>query len=369
MGEYTVRINLKQFKNTQLSNMTYPMISPSAVEKNGVDWATTHPVGTGPFKLKEFIPNTSLEFERFDDYWGDKALVDGIKFIYIVDTTTAAMAFKSGDALVWETADVKTAAELTKEGYKIESRRGPIMNLIPDSVNPDSPFYKLEVRQAIEYAIDKQAICDALGYGTWEVVNQPNVPEQFGHIENFAGERNYDPEKAKELLAQAGYPNGFSTTIITSVALPKEPLVAIQDYLAEIGVNVTIDVQSAAKWAETRTSGWKNGLFYVTHGATDYNYCAYLERYFTPTSTFAPPAIAYPDDWMELVDKMMQATEREEMASLSQDAVRYLVENALEIPLFVRAEVYLLNPKVHDMGVGTHSDGFTWNVNKVWISE
>jgi peptide/nickel transport system substrate-binding protein len=368
VDDYTLRITLKSFKNTQLSNMTYGMISPEAVKKNGVDWAGTNPVGTGPFKFKSFVPNTSMEFERNNDYWGDKALVDGIKYIYIVDATTASMAYQAGDALVWEGADPKTAVSLVQKGYQRLTRRGPIMNLVPDGANPDSPFVKKEVREAVEYAIDRQSIVDALGFGAWEVVYQPNVPEQFGYVSDLAG-RKFDPNKAKQLLAQAGYPNGFNTKIITSSAFAKDPLVAIQDNLAAIGITVTIDVQAPSKWAETRTTGWNNGLFFVTHGATDYNYCAYLERYYTPTSGFSAKSMVYPAGWVDLITRMMLTSVPAEMADQAKRAVKIEVENVMEIPLWVQAETYVAHKSVHDMGVGTHGDGFTWNVNKVWISK
>jgi peptide/nickel transport system substrate-binding protein len=370
VDDYTVRINYKTFKNTQLSNMTYTMISPAAVQKNGVDWATVHAIGTGPFQFKEFVPNTSLEYTRFDGYWGDKAYVDGIKYIFISNATTAAMAFQAGDAQVWESADPKTAYDTMQKtpGYKEETRRGAMMILVPDSANSASPFYNIDVRKAVEFAIDKAAIAKSLGFGTWEALDQPNVPEQFGHID-LTDPRNYNVSRAKQLLAQAGYPNGFSTTLITSSDLPNDPLIAVQGYLAAIGIKANIDVQSAAKWADTRTSGWNNGLFYVTNGATDYNYCAYLERYFTPTSTSAYKNFAYPPDWMTTVNAMMVSSDPAVMKSYAQQLVKILVENASVTPLYVRSEVYLMSTKVHDMGVGTHGDGFSWNPNKVWLSK
>jgi peptide/nickel transport system substrate-binding protein len=368
VDKYTVRINLKVFKNTQLSNFTYGMVSPTAVKSNGTDWAATNPVGTGPFKFKKFVANTSLEFERFDDYWNGKANVDGIKYIYIVDATTASMAYQAGDALVWEGADAKSAYQLSQKGYQRLTRRGPIMNLIPDSINADSPFAKLAVRQAVEYAIDRKAIVDAYGYGLWETVFQPNVPEQFGYVSDLI-KRDYNPAKAKELLAQAGYPNGFETTIITSSALAQDPLVAIQDNLAAVNIKVKIDVQSASKWAETRTTGWHNGLFYVTHGATDYNYCAFLERYLLPTSGYAGKSIGYPEGWVSQITNMMLSSNPTDMANLAMNAVRMEVDNVLEIPLWVQAEVYVAAKNVHDMGIGTHGDGFSWNTAKVWISK
>ncbi len=369
VDDYTIRVGLKQFKNTQLTNFTYGMISPTAVQQNGEDWAVTHPIGTGPFVMKEFIPNTSMEFTRFDDYWGDKARVDGIKFIYIVDATTASMAFEAGDALVWESSDPHTAYNLSQTGdYKEETRRGPLMNLVPDSLNTDSPFSKLEVREAVEYAIDRQAIVDSLGYGSWEAVNQPDAPEQFGHVANLKNARGYDPDMARQLLSDAGYPDGFATTIITSSAFAQDPLVAIQDYLQAVGITVTLDVQAPSAWAQTRTAGWNNGLFYVTHGATDYNYCAYLERYYLPTSTYAVGVLWYPDGWVDLVNQMMLTADPAKYQAMAKQLVQMYVDNAMELPLWIQSEVYLMSNNVHEMGVGTHGDGFSWNTNKVWIS-
>jgi peptide/nickel transport system substrate-binding protein len=371
VDDYTVRINLKTFKNTQVSNLTsYYMISPAAVQQNSVDWATTHPIGTGPFKFKAFVPNTSLEFDRFDGYWGDKALVDTMKFIYIVDATTASLAFKAGDALVWEGADAKASYGLKSAGgYYQSNRRGPMMNLIPDSANADSPFSKLEVRQAIEYAIDRPAIVKAFGYDSWEAVDQPAAPEQFGHIDNPKNTRPYNPEKAKELLKQAGYPNGFTTTIIASAALPKDPVVAIQDFLSKVGITANVDIQAPAKWADTRAAGWKNALFCVTHGATDFNYCAYLERYYVPKGLYSYPVLAYPQGWVEGVTNMMLSSDPKEYQAMAKQLVQTHIDNAMVIPLWIQSEVYTLNNKVKDMGVGAHGNGFNWNVNKVWISK
>ena len=367
VDEHTIRINLKVYKNTQMTNMSYEMISPTAVQKNGKDWAKTNPVGTGPFKMKKFIRDTSLEFVRFDDYWGDKARLDGLKFTYISDPTTAEMAFRSGSGLVLEGASPQTAFDLQKEGYKTITRRGPLMNLVPDSANPESPFADKRVREAVEYAINRPAIAKTLGYGFWEVVNQPNAPEQFGHVPDLTG-RPYDPEKAKELLAEAGYVNGFSTRIITMPAFGQDALVAIQSDLAAVGIQAQIDVMSQAKWAETRRSGWKNALFFVTHGATDINYWAYLDRYYGP-KTALYPVLLHPPGWNELMEEGLQTVTRKDMKDYAQKAVKMHVDEAMVVPLWIEAEVYVLNKSVHDTGFATHGDGFSWNTNKAWISK
>ena len=182
LDDFTLRINLKTFKNTQLSGMTYAMISPTAVQKHGMDWAKTNPVGTGPFKMKQFIRDTSMEFERFNDYWGDKARLDGIKYIYISDETTAEMAFRSNSGQVLEGAAPRIAADLQKEGYKIRTRRGPLMNLVPDSKNADSPF--ADIKGAGSCRICHQSTGNRQKAWLWLLGGgkQPDAPEQFGHI-------------------------------------------------------------------------------------------------------------------------------------------------------------------------------------------
>ncbi len=371
VDNYTVRVNLKQFKNTQLTNFDgVTMISPTAVQKNGVDWAITHPVGTGPFTFKSFIPNTSLEYTRFDGYWGGKPNVDGIKFIYITDATTAAMAFEGGDALAWEQADPQTAYTLMQSGkYKEETRPGPGMYLIPDGANADSPFAKLEVREAAVYAIDRPTIVKNMGYNSWQAINQPADPSQFGYVANLQNSHAYDPDKAKQLLAAAGYPNGFTTSIITSSAFPKDPLVAIQGYLAAVGIKANIDVQSPSAWAQTRLTGWKNGLFFVTHGATDSNYCAFLERYYTPKSAFAVPVMYYPAGWLDQLNQMLASSDPTQYQAMAQQMVQTYTNNVMEIPLWIQEAVYLEDLNVHAMGIGTHTNGFGWNAANVWISK
>ena len=88
------------------------------------------------------------------------------------------------------------------------------MFLIPDSKHDTSPFSKLGVRQAVSYAIDRESMAKTLGFGFWEVVTQPNAAYQFGHIDNSQVPYKYDPAKAKQMLAAAGYPNGFSPPLL-----------------------------------------------------------------------------------------------------------------------------------------------------------
>ena len=209
---YTIRINLKSYQNTILNGLegtTGMMISPTNFQTNGAAYAGSHPVGTGPYKFSNLVPDTSVEFVRFDDYWGGKPYLDGIKFIVIADATTAQMTFLAGQADVIASASDANTADLASKGYTIQTRPGAGMLLLPDSIHTSSPVSNVNVRQAIAYAIDNAAISKAIGYGYWIPSTVLATPQQFGYVAGI-GYQPQNIDKAKQLLAAGGFPNGFA---------------------------------------------------------------------------------------------------------------------------------------------------------------
>ena len=117
-------------------------ISPTAVQKNGTDWAKTNPVGTGPFKQTEFIRDVSITKMKFSDYW-DQGLpyLDGMKMVVIPDATSAKMSFQAGEAdMITVSGDYKGAKELAAKGYTVRYMPGMANFLVTDRGNADSPF-------------------------------------------------------------------------------------------------------------------------------------------------------------------------------------------------------------------------------------
>ncbi|MDD1710093.1 MAG: ABC transporter substrate-binding protein, partial [Methanoregulaceae archaeon] len=288
VDDYTIRINLKSYMNTILNGLegtTGLMISPTAFKANGAEWAKTHAVGTGPYKLSSFVPDTSVDYVRFEDYWGGRPFLDGVKFIVIADATTAQMTFLAGQADVLASSSDANTADLASKGYKVETRPAASMVLLPDSIHPASPLSKLQVRQAISYSIDNTAIAKAFGYGYWIPATQLAAPQQFGYVPNL-GYQPINIEKAKQLLTAAGYENGFTTKLITSSALANDPLVSIQNYLKAVNITATIETNSQAAWNDMAIKGWDSGMMWITLGATDTNYGSYLDRYFGALSIY-----------------------------------------------------------------------------------
>jgi ABC-type transport system substrate-binding protein len=119
---------------------------------------------------------------------------------------------------------------------------------VPDSAHEDSPWSKLEVREAAEYAVDRATIAEKFGYGYLEAPNQIPPRDTTAYDANYPLARNYDPAKAKELLTQAGYPDGFKTTLIEWPGCNRDIALAEQQYLAEVGIQAEVEFADAGKW-------------------------------------------------------------------------------------------------------------------------
>src|SRR4051794_724254 len=224
----TLRINFEAYQNDYLSALSGTtvggMISPTAFDKNGLEGARNNPVGTGPFKLDSFERGSKLRYVKWDGYW-KKAQglphLDGVEYLFIRDSMTQQTAMLAkGDQRVDVLASTsgEQAAALKAQGLNVLSMPVGPVSLIPDSKNADSPLSKEKVREAISYAIDRESIAKARGFGYWQPAYQLPNPGSPQFLTDFAGHK-YDAAKAKQLLAEGGFPTGFKTRIIIMPAL------------------------------------------------------------------------------------------------------------------------------------------------------
>jgi len=370
IDDYTVKLNLKSFMNTIVNGLdgnAGMMISPTAFQKNGADWVKTNSCGTGPYMLKSFSRDVKTEYTRFNDYWGGKPYLDGMQLLPIADATTAQLFFQSGGCEVAGISSDTVVNDLVKKGYLLERRPGAMPVLIPDSKHTSSPFSNLKVRQAIMYAIDRQGICNSLGYGLWEPAYQPAAAYQFGHIDNVP--YTYDVAKAKQLMKEAGYPNGFKASIISSSSFNKDPLIAVQAQMAAIGITIDLKMVEFAAWNDYVNKGWDNALLYGLQGATFTNYVSHLTQYFSSTAV-RYPVMARPAGLDDLINKALATPDYKTEKDLCQQAVKMIVDDATAIPLYIPPASFVLTDKVHD----THFDslagaGFRWGITTAWLSK
>jgi len=258
IDDYTIKINLKNYSNTILSDLTTNwIVSKAAFDKSGAEFLRWNPVGTGPFKFDSFKRDAYIKFTKFDGYWQKgKPYLDAIECDFVTDAVTRATAFLSGQVDAEGGAMGQQEADMVQKGFRVEKTYDGALALVPDSKNPDSPFANIKVRQALDYAIDRDAIVKARGFGFWLAVSQYAMPGTYSWVNNLPV-RTYNPTKAKQLLAEAGFPNGFDMTIYSNT--DKETRVAIQGYLKDVGINVKLEETTMSSFANLSLNGWKNG--------------------------------------------------------------------------------------------------------------
>jgi peptide/nickel transport system substrate-binding protein len=266
VDDYTAKVNLSVYQPHFFSILATGragwIVSPTAAGKMTADEMKIHPVGTGPFKFEEFKRDAFVKFSRFDQYWQPgKPYLDGVQYDIIVDPVSAMMAFKSGKEEVHWNPTPKEAADLKAQGYVVSSAQASIYQWIPDSLNTDSPWSNLKVRQAGQYAIDTVSMAKAEGFGWadpyWNQVFPKGNPAYDPTIVGYP----YNPGKAKQLLAEAGYPNGFKTTLLTTTPPLGDFEIATQNYLKQVGIQAELKPLPPPAYMAMNQQGWKNGLY------------------------------------------------------------------------------------------------------------
>jgi peptide/nickel transport system substrate-binding protein len=261
VDDYTIRISLKTWQNTALrpfASASGYIISPTAYQKNGVDWANYNMVGTGASTQSEFLRDVSLTVVKNPNYWEQgKPYLDKLQYIFVADPLTAEASFKTGAGDVIQCYTDQMADNLKKAGFKIISYPGFAYTLYPDGSNANSPWSNPKVRQAAEYAINKDAIANAMGYGTWTASYQYS-PQTSPAFDPNLTPRKYDVAKAKQLLTADGYASGFKTTIYSApVGMSKDIPLAIQADWKAVGIDA--DVQNPQAGHDSMHSFERNG--------------------------------------------------------------------------------------------------------------
>ncbi|MBW1860947.1 MAG: ABC transporter substrate-binding protein [Deltaproteobacteria bacterium] len=358
VDDYTIRINLSGYDALimyELSTEAY-MVSPTALEKNGKKWAETHPVGTGSFKLKKYERDVSVEYERFDDYWQKgRPYLDGLERLVIKNSMTQIASLKTGEIHGIRMIAKNHAKMMEKEGYVLSNYDGPCIGLHGDSKNPNSVWANRKVREAIEYAIDKETMLKELGLGFPKVLYQlvtPDSPYYFPDLKP----RKYDPEKAKKLLAEAGYPNGFKTTLTHLNRHWPESWPAIQADLAKVGIDMKIIPVDRPKFLKIRFEGaLKNGGSHVLWGGMN-NVLGALKNSFLSTARHIPDT-ARPAGYDAPVKKALAEKDPEARKALIHQAAKLLYDDVTFIPMYVEARLWAFDRRVKGSQLGGYTLG------------
>lgn len=246
LDDYTVRITWPSFSlsfEQWIANCF--IFSKTVFEEHGVDWMLTNMVGTGPYKMTEFIPDVSISYERWDGY--REPYTEGpakIKYLYISEDTTALASFLSKDVTFFKTTSAETVAQLKGYGFDPQSMVGGtefVHYAQPLTLVDNDPWANAEIRRAVYlHGIDWDAYAYALlgdiGYHTDSI-----GAAGCSYYKEDLEVSSLDREKAKQIISDAGYPNGFNTKIYTAETDIASATI-LQSELKKLNINAEVEV-------------------------------------------------------------------------------------------------------------------------------
>ena len=324
LDEKTVAITIAEPSNEFISFMT------TAILPADYDQQDTAPVGTGPFKFVSRVAQDSIVLEKFDAYWGTPAHLDRVTYKIIENAEGLLMGLQSGALDIVSHLSTTQVAQLGEE-FAIEEGT---MNLVQALyLNHDvKPFDDVRVRQALCYAVDRQQILDIAFDGYGSIINSSMYPA-FGKY--FMPEMNdyytVDIEKAKGLLAEAGYPNGFemSITVPSNYQPHIDTAQVIVEQLKAIDVTATINLVEWESWVNDTYVGRQFETTVVGFDATTMTARALLERW---TSTYGKNMINYNNaEYDQLFAQAMACYDDAEQTEIYKEMQKNLTENAANV--------------------------------------
>ena len=261
VDDYTIRFNLKRPEAPFLADMAMDFASIlskeyfETMQKKGTpNAADVYPIGTGPFEFVSYQKDATIRYKAFDQYWGGRPKIDNLVYSITRDATARYAKLKTGECQVMAFPKPADLDEMKKDPQlNVLQKEGLNIGYIAFNVEK-KPFDDKRVRQALNYATNKDAIMKAVYQGNGQVAKNP-IPPILWSYNNSVKDYPYDPAKAKELLTQAGFPNGFEVELwYLPVTRPYNPdgkrmAEMIQADWEKVGVKTKL---TTYEWAEYR---------------------------------------------------------------------------------------------------------------------
>ena len=241
LDPYTVQINLDYPFGAIAANFAHPaamMISPKALQQYGTQ-VSQHPDGTGPYEFVKWQDGSDLLVKQNPNYWGQSTNVKQIDFKFIKDAATRTAMLQTGQAQFIYPLSTDQVSQLNNQsGITVKTGSSIIVNYLAMNTTV-KPFNDVRVRQALNYAISKQAYIKVAQNGYAEPAYSAIAPNVWGYAKQPL--YHQDIAKAKQLLAAAGYPNGFTVTLVSNNASDRVKWdQVVQQELSQVGIKVNV---------------------------------------------------------------------------------------------------------------------------------
>lgn len=369
VDELTVQLNLNRPDTAlvlNLSDKAGMMVSPTAVETLGDEFLNA-PVGAGPFQFVEYVTGESLTLEAYDGYYKEGLpYLDGMEFTILTDSRTAVNALVSGQADFNTNVDVPDMGRVeSADGYELVSTNTLALNRCFLRLG-EEPFSIKEVRQALNFGVDRAALNMVVNQGEGEPINAPLPTSHWAYPTENTPVYEYDPERSQELLASAGFADGIDIDlIVVNNERDRAMVEAMQAQLEPAGFRLNVTVLDIAESSPAFRENGEGDM-----------YCVGWSGRPDPHPTFQgiyDPASVYVTDYeppaglLEALEATIAVADTEERAAAFAEVHRIAtVENALDFLVAARP------------GLQAHSDavqGYVPNsygkpiMNEVWLEE
>lgn len=347
--------------------------SKEAIETYGVGLGE-HPIGAGPFKLESWERGSRIVLVKFDDYWEEgKPYLDKYVIKILPEEFTRFTALTGEHVHLAYRMSYKNIESLEEtEGLKANVYSTYCIYFLALK-NNKAPFNDVRVRKALNYAIDRETLTKAvvLGYAIPAITDIP--PSMPGSLAGIEAPYPYDPEKAKELLAEAGYPNGFSfEAIVKSKSPDLETGLVLQKYFKAIGVDLKlIKEEPGTHWIHEQAGAYEDAA--LGYWYPDFPDAAGSLRAFYYSKNMPPEACCNFDYYAneevdELLDKAARESDIEKRSELYVEVNKILYNDAPKVWLYHVEEALPSSAKVKGLKLGPMSS-FQHIMTDIWLEE
>lgn len=370
--DYTIVLTYSEFANTWADTIGEVYIyCPAAFEEHGEDWAAINAVGTGPFIMKELVQDSRVDFVKNENYWVEgQPYLDSISVKFMPDATTQLAAFLNGELDVFRNPETTTIQQLkgTYQNVALEAADlAGLTYIMFCSGDEASPFYDVAVRQAVMHAVQWDDVAEGVYEGLGAATPLMAVPGSWAYDESVQ-QYEYDPDLAKQMLAEAGYPNGFDTVISYNAenSLNKSCATILQAYLSQIGINAEINSMTSADFNAEKAEGtYQLGLM-VNNGSSKMDFTANYIRLYSSEGVNYINMMAKPADYEEALFGARAATTQEEKKELLARAATLMSHDyALVVAAGYQPAYCYVQDGVYNTGVCA-TTAEAWTPNCAW---
>jgi len=378
IDDFTVEIDFNEYTNQLIQSWGWAMMrSPTAYQNatggdaaKGKEWNRTHAVGTGPFILKEFVRDDHITWTKNPNYWRQgRPYLEGIQINFVPDPVTAQSLMQSNQADEWRFPPVNNQQALISAGFqRVTSWTGLPFAIWPNTNNPDSKWNDLRLRQALDYAVDKPAIANALGKGLYKPMTQVAPQGEWGYDPNYPV-RAYNVAKAKQLLSDAGYPNGLNAKLlILNDAESQDAGAALKQYLDAAGINISLDVADPGRfygsvWGRNVPTGDLSWTFY----GKDITYLLTYMRWFSSDPFTFLSYLGRPSEQVAMDAQAKIIPDAAGQKTMTETLMKWMTDNARVVPVYEVPSVLITGKYVHTTEL---TQGFVrWQTEEVWMDK